>query len=106
MTEHLQHVETVMEGLRQQKLWVFYKKSSFVMNSISYLGCLVDRNGLHIDPTKVRVIVEWPAPTSFTKLRSYIGMTNYLQKFLTYYFEVTLPMNTLKREKAEFKCKN
>ena len=47
------------------------------MSSIKYLGTVIDQNGRHPDPEKVKAIQEVPSPTNVQTLHSFLGMINY-----------------------------
>ena len=51
------------------------------MDMINYLGYIVYQHGVHVDPAKIQVIRDWPAPTTLTELRSFLGLTNFYRKF-------------------------
>ena len=36
------------------------------MDMVQYLGYIFDAHGVHVDPTKIQVIRDWPAPTMLT----------------------------------------
>jgi hypothetical protein len=67
--EHLQHIQQVLHTLRQHKLYENLEKCSFDMDRVQYLGYIVDEHGVHVDPTKIQVIRDWPAPTTLTELQ-------------------------------------
>jgi hypothetical protein len=52
------------------------------MNRAQYLGYIVDEHGVHVDPTKIQVIRDWPTPTTLTKLRSFLGLANFYRWFV------------------------
>jgi hypothetical protein len=52
------------------------------MNRVQYMGYIVDENGLHVDPTKIQVIRDCPAPTSLTELRSFLELANFYRWFM------------------------
>ena len=52
------------------------------MNMVQYMGYIVDEHGIHIDPTKIQVIYDWPAPTTLTELQSFLGLVNFNQWFM------------------------
>ena len=64
MDEHLQHLEIVLEILREHKLYANKKKCSFVYPRVEYLGHIVFGRGVEVDPKNVRSIKQWPVPTS------------------------------------------
>jgi hypothetical protein len=67
--EHMRHIQQVLSTLRQHKLYANLEKLSFGMNKVQYLGYIVDEHGVHVDPTKIQVIHDWPAPTTLTELQ-------------------------------------
>jgi hypothetical protein len=52
------------------------------MNRVQYLGYTVDEHGVHVDPTKIQVICDWPSLTTLTKLQSFLGLANFYQSFM------------------------
>lgn len=46
-------------------------KCSFFQNSVSYLGFIIDENGLHKSPEKIKAIVEAERPRNVSELKSF-----------------------------------
>jgi hypothetical protein len=57
LVEHEEHLRTVMEKLREKKLFAKLKKCEFWLEEVSFLGHVVNKNGLAVDPTKVLLTV-------------------------------------------------
>ena len=51
-------------------------------DKVEYLGHIIDKDGLHPVPSKVKAITEAPAPTNVNELRPYLGMVQYYARFL------------------------
>ena len=64
--EHLLHIHSVFERLREENLLINLKKCSFVKKELVYLGFFVSSEGLKMDPKKVKAILEWHNPRSTT----------------------------------------
>ena len=79
---HLQHIQQVLHTLRQHKLYANLEKFSFNMEKVHYLGYIIDQHGVHVDPTKIQVIRDWPAPTTLTELQSFLGLANFYRRFV------------------------
>ena len=60
--DHLKHLRCVLEMLQSEKLLVNNKKCSFMKYELVYLGFVVSKDGLNMDPKKVQSIVDWPSP--------------------------------------------
>ena len=50
--------------------------------SLVYLRHIVEGGELRINPSKVEVIVNWPTPKTVTKVRIFLGVTQYWRKFI------------------------
>jgi hypothetical protein len=78
----MQHIQQVLSTLRQHKLYANLEKLSFGMNKVQYLDYIIDEHGVHVDPSNIQVIRDWPAPKSLTKLWSFLGLANFYQWFV------------------------
>ena len=54
-----------------------------------YLGHVLSKNGIQTVPQKVEAICKWPVATNVTEVRSFLGFTNYYQRFIKKYVQVT-----------------
>jgi hypothetical protein len=80
--KHLQHIQQVLHTLCQHKLYANLEKCSFGMDRVHYLGYIIDRHGVHVDPAKIQVIHDWPAPTTLTEIWSFLGLANFYRRFM------------------------
>nr|GEZ69453.1 hypothetical protein [Tanacetum cinerariifolium] len=65
--EHEDHLHTVLQILRQEKLYAKFSMCEFWLSSVAFLGHIVSAEGITMDPTKVEAITKWPRPTSVTE---------------------------------------
>ena len=79
--EHLNHVKQVSNVLKKGKLFLKLSKCEFGKTSLVYLGDIVGEGKLKIDPSKLKVILDWPKPNNVTKVRSFFGSSPILEKF-------------------------
>ena len=54
----------------------------FTTDSVAYLGHIVDAQGLHPDPDKVRAMEEAPQARCISELKYFLGLLAYYSKFL------------------------
>jgi hypothetical protein len=52
------------------------------MDMVHYLGYIIDQHSVYVDPTKIQVICDWPAPTTLTKLQIFLGLANLYRRFI------------------------
>ncbi|KAF1315245.1 reverse transcriptase, partial [Globisporangium splendens] len=82
---HLDHLRQVFQVMRENKLYANLKKCMFFAPEIPVLGCFVGKNGVRVDPEKVKAIDDWPVPQNVKQLRQWLGLANYLHKYTRNY---------------------
>nr|GEW07380.1 hypothetical protein [Tanacetum cinerariifolium] len=65
--EHEKHLRIILELLKKERLYAKFSKSDFWLDSVQFLSHVIDRSGVHVDPTKVEAIKSWAAPTTPTE---------------------------------------
>ncbi|KAH0672578.1 hypothetical protein KY284_023665 [Solanum tuberosum] len=73
-SEHEQHLRIVLQTLRDQRLYAKFSKCEFWLESVAFLGHVVSKEGIRVDPTKIEAIRDWHRPTSVTEIRSFVGL--------------------------------
>ncbi|GBG59953.1 hypothetical protein CBR_g286 [Chara braunii] len=95
LEEHLTHLRTVLHRLRDHGFYEKLSKCHFAQPKVDFLGHQVSEHGLHMDDSKIQAIVDWPTPTSFPALRSFLGLTNYYGHFLKNYAQYSSQLTPL-----------
>nr|GFB35054.1 hypothetical protein [Tanacetum cinerariifolium] len=72
--EHCEHLKTILNLLRSEKLYAKFTKYDFWLNSMQFLGHVIDSNGVHVDPAKIEAIKNWTAPTTPIEVRQFLGL--------------------------------
>ncbi|XP_047987206.1 uncharacterized protein K02A2.6-like [Leguminivora glycinivorella] len=80
--ERNQRLNAVLEKLQDMGFRLNVDKCVFVSRSITFLGHMLDAEGLHPTPEKVEEIQGKPAPTNKETLRAFLGLYTYYEKFL------------------------
>ncbi|GJU36750.1 putative reverse transcriptase domain-containing protein [Tanacetum coccineum] len=65
--EHGKHLKTILNLLWSEKLYAKFSKCDFWLDSVQFLGHVIDSNGVHVDPAKIEAIKNWAAPTTLMK---------------------------------------
>eukprot|EP00253_Pinus_taeda_P027065 PITA_27065 len=80
--EHVEKLAAVLRLLREHQLYANLNKCSFFQNEIHYLGYVVSKEGIAVDPKKIRDIMEWEAPRNVDEVRSFIELAGYYRRFI------------------------
>jgi hypothetical protein len=72
--EHVDHLKMVLQRLREQQLYAKLSKREFWIDEVLFLGHIINRDGLAVDPKKVADILNWKAPIDVRGIKSFIGM--------------------------------
>ncbi|GKA39183.1 putative reverse transcriptase domain-containing protein [Tanacetum coccineum] len=68
---HLDHLHEVLLVLHRDKFYAATIKCAFLKDSVQFLGYVVSRDGLKVNPSKVLTVEQWPQPSSITKFLSF-----------------------------------
>ena len=93
--EHVRHLEEVLSRLRQHRLFAKLSKCSFSKPEVDFLGHVVGRDGLKVDPKKVAAVSVYPAPRDIKGVRSFLGLANYFRRFLQGHAATVRPLTNL-----------
>eukprot|EP00253_Pinus_taeda_P029605 PITA_29605 len=72
--EHEEHLRVVLQTLREHQLYEKFSKCDFFKEEIQYLGHVITKEGIAVDPEKIRTIMEWPIPKDVADIRSFMGL--------------------------------
>ena len=105
MDNHVQHVKLVLDCLQRKNLLIKPEKCDFHKQEVLYLGFLIGRDGMSIDPEKLQAVKDWERPTNVKEVRSFLGFINYNRKFIEGYSKKALPLTNLTIEKNPWQWK-
>ena len=66
------------------------------------MGHFISKEGIRMDPEKLKVIEEWPQPTNLHNERSFIGMCSYYRRFIEKFSTIAGPLHDLTKKKVKF----
>ena len=71
---HEKHVRTVLETLRDNQLYAKRSKCDFFKEEISFLGHVINKDGIKMEQSKVDAVKQWPQPQNVHEVRSFLGL--------------------------------
>jgi len=72
-TDHLSHLEMVLNLLQQHQLYVRFSKCSFGVTEIEYLGHILSGNGVAMNAQKLAAITDRPNPAISNNFADFLG---------------------------------
>nr|GEZ88508.1 putative reverse transcriptase domain-containing protein [Tanacetum cinerariifolium] len=100
--KHEEHLKTILELLKKEELYAKFSKCEFWIPKVQFLGHVIDSQGIHVDPAKIESVKKWASPKSPTKIRQFLGLAGYYQRFIKGFSKVAKPMTKLTQKKVEF----
>ena len=67
----------VLEMLREKKLYAKFSKCEFWLDAVYFLGHVVSKDGVMVDPSKIETVKNWVRPTTVSEIRSFVGLASY-----------------------------
>ena len=95
LLDHIQHLNLVLEILKENQLFAKKSKCCFGCDEIDYLGHLISKEGVRANPSKIEVMRDWPLPSTLKSLRGLLGLTGYYKKFIKGYDLIAGPPSAL-----------
>ena len=77
LKEHKKHVRPVLERMREAGLYLKASKCEFHNEEVEFLGFIVGKGDVHMDPRKVNSITSWPVPKSVHNVWMFLGLANF-----------------------------
>ncbi|KAK7106504.1 hypothetical protein V1264_017754 [Littorina saxatilis] len=99
--EHDQRLKQVLEKLQDAGV-TLNDKCAFGQTSIKFLGHVISKDGVQMDPDKVEAIRNMPRPKSVPELRRVLGLVNFVRKFSPNLAEETRPLRDLLKKEIQW----
>ncbi|GKA74447.1 putative reverse transcriptase domain-containing protein [Tanacetum coccineum] len=100
--DHGKHLKIILELLKKERLYTKFSKCDFWLDSVQFLGHVIDHSGVHVDPAKVEAIRSCAAPTTPTEVRQFLGLVGYYRRFIEGFSLISKPLTKLTQKNKKY----
>ncbi|KAH9722467.1 Endonuclease [Citrus sinensis] len=95
LEDHAQHLQQVLQVLRDNELFLKLEKCSFAQQEVEFLGYKIAGGKIMMENDKVKAILDWEPPSKVPELRSFLGLVNYYRRFIKGYSAKAAPLTDM-----------
>ena len=100
--DHMEHLRKVLTVLKEKQLYAKFKKCEFWIERVVFLGHVVSKEGISVDPGKVEAVTKWQRPKNVFEVRSFLGLAGYYHRFVEGFSKISNPLTQLTRKGVPF----
>ena len=93
--EHEYHLRIILQTMRNHKLYAKFSKCEFWLDHVTFLGHVVSKEGIMVDPKKVEAFQTWPRLTTVMEISSFLGLIGYYKRFVRDFSKISTPLTKL-----------
>jgi hypothetical protein len=72
------------------------------MKQVAFLGHVISKGGISVDPSKVQDVLSWNAPMSVGDIQSFLGLAGYYRRFIEGFSKISKPITELLEKDKKF----
>ncbi|GKA48856.1 putative reverse transcriptase domain-containing protein [Tanacetum coccineum] len=100
--EHEEHLKAVQELLKKEKFYAKFSKCEFWIPKVQFLSYVIDSQGIHVDPAKIKSIKDWESPKMPTEIHQFLGLVGYYRRFIKGFSKIAKSMTKLTQKGVKF----
>jgi hypothetical protein len=102
MEEHEEHLQVMLQRLRDHPLYAKFSKCELWINKVPFLGHVISSEGITVDPSKVRDVLDWEPLKSVRQVRSFLGLAGYYRRFIPNFSKISKPITELLKKGIKY----
>jgi len=92
----------IMQRLLELDLYLRPEKCFFNQTSVEYLGLIISKGEICMDPVKLNTVTNWPLPKTKKDIQKFLGFCNFYRRFVKDYSAIAQPLFNLTKKDAPF----
>ena len=96
--DHQRKVHRILDKLRQNDLFLKPEKCLFEKQTMEFLGVVLEKGTIQMDPTKIKGVADWPRPQTVKDVCTFLGFTGFYRYFIPNYSAIARPLIDLTRK--------
>ncbi|XP_062118095.1 uncharacterized mitochondrial protein AtMg00860-like [Humulus lupulus] len=100
--ENEEHLRLALNRLHEHQLYCKFSMFEFWLEQMTFLGHIVSKNGIEVDPAMIEAIRDWPQPKNASEVRSFLGLEGYYRKFFKGFSKIVTPLTNLTHKHQKF----
>jgi hypothetical protein len=92
----------VLQKLRENQLYSKFNKCEFWLKEVLFLGHIISKGGIFVDPSKVKDVLSWNTPQNISNIRSFICLARYYRRFIKGFSKISKPITELLEKSKTF----
>ncbi|GJR45210.1 putative reverse transcriptase domain-containing protein [Tanacetum coccineum] len=93
-------------GFAKEKLYAKFSKCEFWLQEVHFLGHVVNHDGIHVDPSKIKAVKSWKAPMTPSEVRSFLGLAGYYRRFIENFSKIAKPLTSLTQKNQKYEVED
>jgi hypothetical protein len=100
--EHEEHLRIVLRRMCDHQLYVEFSKCEFWLTEVQFLGHVVSSEGISVDPSKVRAVLDWKPSMTVHQVHSFLGLAGYYRSFSPNFSKIAKHITDLLKKEEKF----
>ena len=96
-------LEDILKRLQEKELTLNIDKCNFNMDKIEFMGHMLSAHGIGVSQSKVDAVVQARRPESTSEVRSFLGLVNFVARFIPDLATKAVPLHRLLHKDAKFR---
>jgi hypothetical protein len=100
--EHEEHLHIVLQWLHDHQLYAKHNMCEILLGEDSFFGHVISLEGISVDPSKVRDVLDWKPPRTVHQVCSFLGLAGYYRRFIQNFSKIAKPTTDLPKKVEKY----